>query len=137
MRGHRTAKERSQTQENHVAEEYRGLASVSSGAAPADAGDVRATELIECKHRGSFKKPVKSMSISYEDLKKIWSEAVQEGREPAMALRMYVDPSDGHPLSQLGYIDLTLRPMEADRYMRDCADTYIAEQLGRPRAATA
>lgn len=126
VRGHRTAKERSQTQERDMARLYDGVASVSSGAAPADQGDVRAELLLgEAKHRGSFEKPVASISISAKTWLKIWNEAVSEGREPVMFLRMYVE-RDSHPLTWDGYIDLTVRDAEMDAYHMELVRQHAA-----------
>ena len=97
-----------------MAEEYSGELTANSGAADSDTGDVRTeTQLIECKHKGCFEKPVKSMSINLAILEKIWNEAVQQGREPVLCFRMYV-PKDGHPLTRGGFIDLSIRLASSD-----------------------
>lgn len=84
----------SQRQERKVARVYGGAVSPSSGAAISDQGDVRTpTELIECKHRGTFDKPAKSISLKLSDLEKIADEAWSEGRQPVMVLSMYAPDS--------------------------------------------
>lgn len=103
-----SAKDRSVRQEEYIAQRFRGTRSPSSGAAVSDQGDVRnQTYLIECKVRGQYDKPAKSISISTDDLEKITNEAWSEGKEPMMALRIIADPS--HPLADKdGHIDLVV-----------------------------
>lgn len=105
-----TSKDRSIRQETFIAERFKGVRSPSSGAAVSDQGDVRTHNgiyLIECKVRGQYDKPAKSISISMEDLEKITQEAWSEGREPLLALRVIVDPS--HPLADKdGHVDLVV-----------------------------
>ncbi len=103
-----SSKDRSIAQEEHVAKVMKGVRSPSSGASVSDQGDVRTHNgiyLIECKVRGQYDKPAKSISISMADLAKITDEAWSEGREPLMALRIIADPD--HPLADRdGHIDL-------------------------------
>jgi hypothetical protein len=86
----------SERQEEKVARVYGGDRSPSSGAAVTDAGDVRMRHLgnlCECKHRGTFDKPAKSITLKLEDLEKIADEAWAEGLEPMMVLSIYAPDS--------------------------------------------
>jgi len=81
-------------QEDHVATVYHGTRSASSGAAATDPGDVRnRTTLFECKHRGTFDKPARSISIKLDDLEKILDEAYSLNKEPVLALCIYAPDS--------------------------------------------
>lgn len=100
-----TRKYNSVKHEDFIAKTYDGVRSPSSGGAVSDQGDVRNDEyLYECKLTGTPEKPAKSISLKLNDLEKIADEAWSEGREPALALRIY------NPESVLsdtyGYIDL-------------------------------
>lgn len=101
-------------QETEIARRFVGKRSVSSGAAVTDQGDVRTPKLlIECKHRGTFDKPARSVSIKLDDFEKVADEAWSEGRQPVMALRIYC------PLSPLaddeGNVDIIARLLNDDR----------------------
>lgn len=118
-------------QENYVARVYSGKRSASSGAAVTDAGDVKtASELFECKLSGAPGKVCdEHMAIDCEaclrvptlvqQMEKVWVEAVEIGRDPAVALRYYA------PHSKLadsdGWVDFTVRVMSDDIYRLDCA----------------
>lgn len=94
--------------EEFVAKLYEGKRSPSSGAAVSDGGDVRSQEdLFECKQTGNADKPAKSISIKLNVLEKIADEAWSEGREPAIALRIYNPDSD--LADDDGNIDLVAR----------------------------
>lgn len=92
----------SEQHENHVAKVYGGVRSPSSGAAVTDDGDVRTPyELFECKHRGTYDKPARSISVKLDDLEKIADEAWSHSLDPAMSLSIYCPDSiladaDGH-----------------------------------------
>jgi len=108
-----SSKDRSVRQEEYVASRFPSAKrSPSSGAAVSDQGDVRNHQyLIECKVRGQYDKPAKSISISMEDLAKITDEAWSEGKEPLMALRIIADPA--HPLADRdGHIDLIVTTLD-------------------------
>lgn len=73
-----------------MAEALEGKRSPSSGASITDAGDVRSLNfLIECKHKGTFDKPAKSISVKLSDFEKIFDEASSEGRTPMLCLSIY------------------------------------------------
>jgi hypothetical protein len=98
----------SEQHERFIAKRHRGTRSPSSGAAISDQGDIRTGKyLIECKHRGSYTRPAKSIPIDLDTLEKICREAWSEGKNPMLALRMY------NPDSMLsdkdGMIDLIVR----------------------------
>lgn len=100
-------------QEEMIANLYFGKRSPSSGAAVGDQGDVRTDDdLIECKHAGTYEKPAKSISLKVSDIEKIADEAFSEGRQWAMALRVY-NP-DSPAADKAGFIDMIVRPIEDD-----------------------
>jgi hypothetical protein len=100
--------------EERVAAAYGGVRSPSSGGAAADRGDVRTpTHLHECKNRGTYDKPVRSISVKLNDLEKIADEAASEGKLWALSLSVYAPDS---PLAgRHGFVDLTVRPMSEDK----------------------
>lgn len=102
-------------QEERIARYYEGTRSASSGAQAHDQGDVRsAVDLIECKHRGSYDKPARSISVRLDDMEKIRDEAMSEGKWPALALSFYCPKS---PLADRnGYVDLIVRHVLDDIY---------------------
>lgn len=101
-------------QEARVAKIYGGSVSPSSGAAITDNGDVRTvTDLIECKHTGTFLSPRLSISLKLDDFEKIRDEAFTEGRMPVMCLSIYCPDS---PMANAeGCVDLTVRPTLDDQ----------------------
>lgn len=103
-----TNKFRSQEHEKYVAFLYEGKVSPSSGAAPADAGDVRVwatNELIECKVKGEPGKPARSTLV--KQMEKIADEAWAEARDPVLCLRFFMPDS---PLAdKKGWVDLSVR----------------------------
>lgn len=108
-------KGRSARQESFIGDAYGGTVSPSSGASARDAGDVRtAHTLIECKQTGQMHKPAKSFSLKVADFEKIAEEAYSEGRDPALAVRIYC------PTSTLadkdGNVDLIVRRVQDDQY---------------------
>lgn len=106
----------SRRQEERIAKKYDGVVSPSSGGAIADQGDVRTDDaLIECKHRGTFDKPAKSITINLDVLEKIADEAWSEGRQPVIALCIY-NP-DSVLADHEGNIDLTVR-LTGDDWLR-------------------
>lgn len=111
-----SSKDRSVRQEEDIARWYGGRRSPSSGASMSDLGDVRTdTHLFECKVRGEFdpdKDPPKSISISMADWTKITDEALEAGRYPVMALRIY---QPDHVLADRdGWLDLIVRHVHDD-----------------------
>lgn len=110
----KTSKERSLAQENMVAILYAGSRSKSSGANPADPGDVREDrELIECKTTGEPGKPYpKSASFTVETFEKIADEAWSIGRYPTLALQLY-NP-DSVLSDRSGMINFIVRLMDDD-----------------------
>jgi len=100
--------------EDRVAAAYEGVRSPSSGGAISDRGDVRTgTHLHECKNRGTYDKPARSISVKLDDLEKIADEATSEGRLWAQSLSIYAPDS---PLAgRHGFVDLTVRPMSEDK----------------------
>lgn len=101
-------KDRSVEHEEFIASIYGGSRSRSSGASLTDKGDVRPWDedtLFECKTTGEPGNPKRSTLIQI--MEKIWDEAAECGREPAIAMR-YFDPSS--PLaSRKGWVDFTVR----------------------------
>ena len=98
----------SERHEEYIGARFGGRRSPSSGGHITDQGDVRSREyLIECKHRGSYHKPARSITIKLEDLEKICDEAWSEGKTPLLALRMY-NP-DSVLADRDGMIDLFAR----------------------------
>lgn len=103
----------SEQQENYIARLFGGVRSPSSGGADTDRGDVRLqSTLIECKHTGSFLKPAKSISVKLSDLEKLADEAWSEGKDFALALRLYAPDSVLSDSS--GMVDLVVRMATAD-----------------------
>jgi hypothetical protein len=97
-----TSKWYSLQQEAHVARQYGGVQSKSSGAAAHDYGDVRtATKLIECKF--TMKPPKKLL----DDFEKNAREAYAEGLEPLLVLRWHAP--DSFLADREGYVDLSVR----------------------------
>jgi hypothetical protein len=101
-------------QEEYIARRFAGKRSASSGAAVTDAGDVRTPKLlIECKHRGTFDKPARSVTIKLDDFEKVADEAWSESRKPVMALRIYCPES---VLSDAdGNVDIIARLLDDDK----------------------
>jgi len=109
-------------QEERIARAYHGMRSPSSGGAATDRGDVRiigpleqgsrSTQLIECKHRGTYDKPAKSISVVLGDFEKIADEAWSEGRDPALALSVYAP--DSVLADSGGFVDLVVRLVRDD-----------------------
>jgi hypothetical protein len=99
--------------EQHIAHLYFGVRSPSSGAAPNDQGDVRTPDdLIECKMTGGWPKFARSITIKLDDVEKIADEAWSEGRQWALALRVYCPQS---PVAdKAGFVDMIVRPIEDD-----------------------
>lgn len=114
----------SERQENRVARIYGGRRSPSSGAAVTDAGDVRTKrELFECKHRGTFDKPAKSITLKLSDFEKIADEAWSEGKDPVMVLSLYAP--DSVLANKDGEVDFTLR-LTMDDFHGRAAEAVIA-----------
>ena len=108
-----TSKWYSLQQEAHVARQYGGVQSKSSGAAAHDYGDVRtATKLIECKF--TMKPPKKLL----DEFEKNAREAFAEGKEPLLVLRWYAP--DSILADREGYVDLSVR--------QTCHDVEIEER---------
>lgn len=107
-------KQLSQEHEDYVAGRYGGRRSPSSGAAWTDLGDVKHEGyLVECK--GQFgeragENPVRSTLLA--QFEKVFDEAAQGDRIPAVALRFY------KPESALanndGFVDLIVKTMDDD-----------------------
>lgn len=98
----------SERQEDRIARIYGGRRSPSSGGHESDRGDVRTRyELIECKHKGTFDKPAKSISLKLEDFEKIADEAWSESRNPFMVLSIYAP--DSVLANKDGEVDFTVR----------------------------
>jgi hypothetical protein len=108
-----STKQLSALQEARVARAYGGVVSPSSGGAATDRGDVRTpTHLYECKHRGTYDRPARSISVKVDDLEKIFDEAHSEGKDWGACLSIY---APGSVLAGPGgFIDLTVRPMAED-----------------------
>jgi len=107
-----TSKWFSELHERHVAKAYDGHRSASSGGAAHDRGDVRVRAsniLIECKHKGSFDKPAKSVSVKLDDLEKIADEAWSESKDFRLALRMYAP--DSVLADRDGFVDLEVKTL--------------------------
>ena len=101
-------------QEDEIARRFAGKRSLSSGGSVTDQGDVRTAKLlIECKHRGTFDKPARSVSIKLDDFEKIADEAWSEGRQPVMALRIYCP--DSVLSDEDGNVDIIARLIDDDR----------------------
>lgn len=99
--------------EEHIANLYFGKRSPSSGAAVGDQGDVRTDDdLVECKMTGTYDKFAKSISIKLDVLEKIADEAWSEGRQWALALRIY-NP-DSTIADKAGFVDMIVRPLDDD-----------------------
>jgi hypothetical protein len=104
----------SKEHEDYVAGRYGGRRSPSSGAAWTDLGDVKHEGyLIECK--GQFGERAGENSVRstlLQQFEKIFDEASQGDRIPAVALRFY------KPESALadnnGYVDLIVKTMDDD-----------------------
>lgn len=107
-------KQLSKEHEDYVAKKYGGRRSPSSGAAVTDLGDVRSEGyLIECK--GQFgeragENPVRSTLLN--QFEKVFDEASQGDRAPAVALRFY-KPESALADNQ-GYVDLIVKLMGDD-----------------------
>jgi hypothetical protein len=99
--------------EEHIAHLYFGKRSQSSGASLVDQGDVRTEDdLIECKMTGTYDKPAKSISLRVDHMEKIADEAWSEGRQWAVAARIY---NPNSPIAdKAGFIDVIVRPLEDD-----------------------
>ena len=123
-----TAKGRSLRQEYHVAASYGGEVSPGSGNNERSPGDVRTSRmLVECKQTGQMDKPAKSFSLKVSELEKAWEEAVSEGRDMAMAVRIYNPDSmlsDRH-----GMIDLIVRRVADDVYREEVFE-QVSEATG-------
>ena len=112
-------------QEEFVARAYGAERDPSSGAGTATKGDViqrrsvtspLPEQLFECKHRGTFDKPAKSISLSLKDFEKIRDAAISEGREPVMQFRLYAP--DSSLANHDGMVDFTVR-LTAQDVVRD------------------
>lgn len=108
-----TVKRKSVDHEDHIAKVYSGRRSASSGGADNDNGDVRTAELlIECKVTGGPGEPIKPLPKFVREMEKITDEAMQEGREPILALR-YFNP-ESILADKNGWIDLSVRRTRDD-----------------------
>lgn len=95
--------------ESFIARSYGGRRSPSSGAAISDKGDVLVRSdgsLFECKASGSPGSPKRPKII--KDLEKVATEAYEEGREPALALRFF-NPDSILADKTTGYVDVVVR----------------------------
>jgi hypothetical protein len=110
-----STKDLSVRQEERVARAYGGVRSPSSGGAATDRGDVRVAsngDLFECKHKGTFDRPARSISVKLDDFEKLFDEATSEGKDAVMALSLY---APGSVLANSeGFVDLTVRRMADD-----------------------
>lgn len=111
-----TVKALSVAHEAYIAKLYNGIRSPSSGGADRDRGDVRVAALdgclYECKCAGTFDKPAKSIRVVLDDLEKVADEAWSEGKQFAMALRMYAP--DSILAGSDGFVDLMCRTVMDD-----------------------
>ncbi len=108
-----TVKRSSVEHEEFIAHLYFGKRSPSSGAAVGDQGDVRTPDdLVECKMTGEFQRPARSISVKLDDIEKIADEAWSEGREWALALRIYCP--DSPVADKAGFVDMMVRPLRDD-----------------------
>jgi hypothetical protein len=107
-------KQLSREHEEYVAQQYEGHRSFSSGASIRDKYDVRSEfSFIECKLRGRPGTPAKSTLVRQYD--KIRENALEAGREPALALRFFIP--DSLSADTNGWVDLAVRALadDADR----------------------
>jgi len=104
-----TKKELSKQHEEYIARAYLGERSRSSGASDTDKGDVRvqgSKSLIECKLTGAPGSSSKRTTL-LSHMEKVADEAWAEGKEPAVALRLFCPES---PVANVdGWVDLTVR----------------------------
>lgn len=109
--------------EDHVAREYQGVRSASSGGADNDNGDVRSkNDLIECKYTGQPGKTCKRHGVVdcpdcnrttlLRQFEKVAEEAYMEGRSPVVALRIYCP--DSILANPKGWVDLSVRLLGDD-----------------------
>lgn len=115
-----TKKELSKQHEEYIAKKYSGQRSRSSGASDTDKGDVRvegSSSLIECKLTGSpGNEPKRSTLLAH--MEKVADEAWAEGKEPAVALRLFCPTS---PVANVdGWVDMTVR-LTVDDARREAA----------------
>lgn len=122
-----TAKGRSLKQEWFIGATYGGQVTPGSGNSVRSPGDVRtARMLIECKQTGQMDKPVKSFSLKLGELEKAFDEATSEGRDMAMAIRIY------NPESMLsdrdGMIDLIVRRVADDHHREEVYEMLMEDE---------
>jgi len=99
--------------EDFIAAKYQGKRSPSSGAAEADAGDVRTESLLfECKMTGHPGQEPKRKATLVSLMEKIADEAWEEGKSPAMAMRWF-DPSS-KLADRDGWVDFIIRRLGDD-----------------------
>jgi hypothetical protein len=83
-RAEETGLDRSRKQEDDLAERLGGQRQLASGALPGFKGDVKAAEfLVECKRTDK-----KSIVLHAEWLEKIFREALEQGRYPAVEVEI-------------------------------------------------
>lgn len=93
--------------EKYIAKICKGKRTRNSGALITEKGDVLSADyLIDCKMTGEPGKPAKSISVKIKDWEKIWQEALEVNKLPALALRIY-NP-DSPNANHNGYIDFIL-----------------------------
>lgn len=108
-----STKQMSVDHEQHIAHLYFGKRSPSSGAAEHDQGDIRtADDLIEAKMTGGPQRPARSIKVELVDVEKIADEAWSEGRQWALALRIYCP--DSPVADKAGFVDMMVRPLDDD-----------------------
>lgn len=122
-----SSKDRSVEHEEYIAKVYGGRRSPSSGASLTDPGDVRPRDedtLFECKTTGEPGKPKRTTLIQI--MEKVWDEAAECSREPAVAMR-YFDPTS--PLAnRKGWVDFTVR-LTTDDAVRSLALIELAKKV--------
>lgn len=111
-----TVKELSRQHENAIAKLYNGQRSRSSGASDTDKGDVRigsSKTIFECKLTGAPGGESKRTTL-LGHMEKVADEAWAEGKQPAVALRLFnpESPLSGHD----GWVDLVVRLAKDDSY---------------------
>lgn len=115
-----TKKELSKQHEEYIAKQYNGQRSRSSGASDTDKGDVRiagSKSIIECKLTGAPGSGSKRTTL-LSHMEKVADEAWAEGKEPAVALRIFCPESPVANVS--GWVDFTVR-LTADDARRELA----------------
>lgn len=104
-----TKRELATQHEEWIADQYSGRRSRSSGASDVDKGDVHVKSsqtMFECKLTGEPGGDSKRTTL-LKHMEKIADEAWAEGKEPAIALRLFSPESTLADVN--GWVDLTVR----------------------------